>query len=273
MTFDFSGQVFVVTGSSSGIGRSIAITLAQHGADIVLHGRRDSAAIQEVAQQIRSRGQNTCLQFADFSHTDSLPTFVDNAWQWQGRVDGWINNAGGDVLTGPLKDVPFIEKLDYLLKTDVTATLVLSRLAGKKMVESFQREAKSKTAPRTIINMGWDQAWQGMPGEAGELFSTTKGAIMSMTKSLAQSLAPAVRVNCIAPGWVKTKWGQQSSPYWQTRAKSESLMNRWGSPDDIAAAALYLAAATFVSGQILAVNGGFRFSDHSQNTHQAPEND
>lgn len=273
MTFDLSGKVFVVTGSSSGIGRSIAITLAQHGADIVLHGRRDSDAINDVAHQINAMGQKTRLQFADFSNTDRLSSFVDDAWQWQGHVEGWINNAGGDVLTGQHKDAPFVEKLDYLLKTDVTATLVLSRLAGRKMIETFQRAGNHASGQGVIINLGWDQAWQGMAGEAGELFSTTKGAIMSMTKSLAQSLAPAVRVNCIAPGWVKTKWGQQSSSYWQTRAASESLMNRWGSPDDIAAAALYLATANFVSGHVLPVNGGFRFSAPLENTHQPPNHD
>jgi 3-oxoacyl-[acyl-carrier protein] reductase len=100
-----------------------------------------------------------------------------------------------------------------------------------------------------------------MEGDAGELFATTKGAIMAMTKSLAQSFAPHVRVNCIAPGWIETKWGQQTSTYWDQRAKSESLMNRWGKPQDVASAALFLCspAASFISGHILPVNGGFRY--------------
>ena len=99
-----------------------------------------------------------------------------------------------------------------------------------------------------------------MEGEPGELFGPTKGAIMAFTKSLAATLAPKVRVNCLAPGWIQTKWGDETSQYWNDRAKAESLMNRWGSADDVAAAALFLAspAAAFQTAQILQVNGGFR---------------
>jgi 3-oxoacyl-[acyl-carrier protein] reductase len=102
-----------------------------------------------------------------------------------------------------------------------------------------------------------------MEGDSGEMFATIKGAVMSFTKSLAKSLAPEVRVNCIAPGWIKTSWGEESaSEYWQQRAVKESLRSRWGTPADVAAAACYLVSpgADFVNGQILPVNGGFRTS-------------
>ena len=266
MLYDLSDKVYVVTGSSTGIGRSIAIKLAKHGANVVLHGRKPSDSLNEVANQLNDLGVEAHQLYADFSDISTLAPMVDSAWQWKGRIDGWINNAGGDVLTGSWKDQPFDKKLDYLLKTDVSATLMLSRSVGKKMVEHFKKSSQtpSSTQPSTgvIINIGWDQAWQGMEGDSGELFATTKGAIMAMTKSLAQTFAPHVRVNCIAPGWIETKWGQQTSEYWDQRAKSESLMNRWGSPEDVASAALYLSspAASFVSGHILPVNGGFRYS-------------
>ena len=105
-----------------------------------------------------------------------------------------------------------------------------------------------------------------MSGPSGELFAATKGAIMSMTKSLAQSYAPEVRVNCVAPGWIKTSWGEQASDYWDQRAKRESLMRRWGTPEDIASVAAFLSSkdASFVSGQVIAVNGGFDFGGGSQ---------
>ena len=101
-----------------------------------------------------------------------------------------------------------------------------------------------------------------MAGDSGELFSAIKGAVTAFSKSLAQSLAPRVRVNCVAPGWIKTAWGDQASEYWQQRACQESLLRRWGLPEDIAAAAKYLVspAAGFVTGQVLAVNGGFHRS-------------
>lgn len=266
MHHDFNGKVFMVTGSSSGIGRGIAIALVTQGADVILHGRKPSDAIEEVADEIEQLGRQANKLYADFSDSDMLEPFVESAWRCKGHIDGWINNAGGDVLTGAWKEETFARKLDYLLKTDVTASLMLSRYAGKKMLAQSigtpEQTSNDLRPAGVILNIGWDQAWQGMEGDAGELFATTKGAIMAMTKSLAQSLAPHVRVNCIAPGWIETKWGQQTSSYWDQRAKSESLMNRWGSPDDIAAAALYLCSpsASFVSGHILPINGGFRFS-------------
>ena len=86
-----------------------------------------------------------------------------------------------------------------------------------------------------IVNIGWDQAEHGMAGDSGEMFAATKGAVMAFTKSLARSLAPEVRVNCLAPGWIKTAWGEQASEYWQERASGESLLGRWGTPEDVAA--------------------------------------
>jgi 3-oxoacyl-[acyl-carrier protein] reductase len=109
-----------------------------------------------------------------------------------------------------------------------------------------------------IVNMGWDQAETGMAGDSGEFFAATKGAVMAATRSLAKSLAPEVRVNCVAPGWIRTEWGEQASAEWQERAQRESLLGRWGKPEDIARVACFLAspAAEFVNGQIIHINGG-----------------
>jgi NAD(P)-dependent dehydrogenase (short-subunit alcohol dehydrogenase family) len=127
--------------------------------------------------------------------------------------------------------------------------LRLSRAVGKRMRERGHG---------VIINMGWDQAETGMAGDSGEFFGAVKGAVMSATRSLAKSFAPEVRVNCIAPGWIRTAWGQQASNEWQERAKRESLTGRWGDPEDVARVACFLAspAAAFVNGQVIAVNGG-----------------
>ena len=115
---------------------------------------------------------------------------------------------------------------------------------------------------RSILNMGWDQAETGMEGDSGEMFAAAKGAIMAFTRSLALSLAPHVRVNCLAPGWICTEWGTEAPDYWQQRARSEAALQRWGTPDDVAGAARFLVspAATFITGQVIAVNGGSRRS-------------
>ncbi len=110
------------------------------------------------------------------------------------------------------------------------------------------------------MNIGWDGAERGMAGEGAELFAVAKGAVMAFTRSLAQSLAPEVHVNCVAPGWIKTAWGEGADERWQKRAEEESLSGRWGVPEDVARAAVFLVspAAGFVNGQIVEVNGGFR---------------
>jgi len=228
MTTDsLARKTAMVTGSSTGIGRAIAIRLAQKGANVILHGRSDSEAIQSTAQEISAIGAKSTKLFSDFSTIDSWDDFVAQAWDWQGDVDIWINNAGGDVLTGQWPGRELESKLKFLLQVDVTATLMLSKGAGERMKNSVSETGPtSETSPgsKSIINIGWDQAWQGMAGDSGELFATTKGAIMAMTKSLAQSYSPAVRVNCIAPGWIQTQWGQSASDYWTQRAEQESLM-------------------------------------------------
>jgi 3-oxoacyl-[acyl-carrier protein] reductase len=161
----------------------------------------------------------------------------------------WVNNAGADVLTGSAAAWTFDEKLDALWKVDVLSTLRLSRAVGVRM---------QQRGGGVIINMGWDQAETGMAGDSGELFGATKGAVMAATRSLAKSLAPTVRVNCLAPGWIRTEWGERASAEWQDRARRESLMGRWGRPEDVAQVACFLAspAADFINGQIIHINGG-----------------
>ena len=266
-----SSPVAVVTGSTSGIGRAIALRFAAAGYSVVLHGRMPSEKMDEVEKEILAAQQTSSSVrvekiYADFSEEIKWQQFVDEAWSKLGPVDCWVNNAGGDVLTNHWSDRLIEEKLAYLWKTDVTASLMLSRLAGRRMIAdraSAPAESENNTefSLGSVVNIGWDQAEQGMEGDSGELFATTKGAIMSMTKSLAQSLAPQVRVNCIAPGWIQTDWGQNAPEQWQRRAQQESLMNRWGVPADVAEAVVFLClpASNFISGQVLPVNGGFRF--------------
>jgi 3-oxoacyl-[acyl-carrier protein] reductase len=258
-------KVAVVTGSSSGIGRAIAIELARSGADVVLHGRSSSKRLDAVSDEIKQLGCGVGEVHGDFAQSMDWEAFVESAWKIHGRVDYWVNNAGGDVLTGNWPEKTMEQKLDFLWRTDVTSSLFLSKAVGWRMNEELAGQlAGQKPEPngsRSIVNIGWDQAWQGMGGDSGELFSTTKGAVMSMTKSLAQTFAPCIRVNCVAPGWIKTKWGEQTSEYWNHRAENESLMGRWGTPEDVAKVVAFACseAASFISGQIIPVNGGFRY--------------
>jgi 3-oxoacyl-[acyl-carrier protein] reductase len=248
---ELAGLVAVVTGSSSGIGRAIALELASAGANCSIHARQNREGAEAVAAEIRKLGRNSQALLADLTEPGEQDRFADEAWRWQGKVDVWVNNAGADTLTAEAAGWSFEQKLEALWRLDVVATMRVSRSIGARMKER---------GGGVILNMGWDQADRGMAGDSGELFTAAKGAVMAFTRSLAQSLAPAVHVNCLAPGWIKTKWGEQASRYWQDRAQGESLIARWGTPEDVARVARFLAspAAAFVNGQTIAINGGLK---------------
>lgn len=253
------GQFAVVTGASSGIGRAIAVELASRGASVLIHARENRQGLAETAKTIRALGVRCAETFADLSTQQGQDELADAALAWQPGLHIWVNNAGADVLTGDAAKLSFEEKFELVWKVDVVATMRLSRRIGRAM-----SEAKSETKPgqdRCIVNVSWDQAQHGMAGDSGEMFAATKGAIAAFSKSLAQSLAPHVRVNCVAPGWIETSWGQTASQAWRERAARESLVGRWGKPEDVALAVAYLASpqAAFINGQVLPVNGGFRF--------------
>lgn len=246
---NLSGMRAVVTGSTSGIGRAMAFEFARAGADVVVHGGHDQKAAESLAEELRLLGPRVSTVVADVSDEVLLPQFVERCWTELGGIDIWVNNAGVDLLTGDAAKLGFNDKLQRLFEVDVRSTLLLSRLVGQRMV----------TAGRgVILNIGWDQAERGMEGDSGELFSAAKNAIMGFTRSLSMSLAPSVRVNCIAPGWIRTKWGDGASDVWQQRVLRETPLKRWGTPEDVAAIARFLASreASYLTGQVIYVNGG-----------------
>lgn len=246
---DLSGLKAVVTGASSGIGRAIALEFARGGADVLVHARRSQEAAEAVAEAIRGLGRSAQVLLADLGEPDQRDEFARQAAEAFGSYQIWVNNAGVDLLTGAGAKLSYEEKLAQLLAVDVTASVRLSKLAGEHM---------QATGGGLILNIGWDQSDRGMAGDSGELFSTAKNAIMGFTRSLAVSLAPEVRVNCIAPGWIRTAWGEDASEYWQDRVREETPLKRWGTPEDIAHTARFLASpqAAYITGQVINVNGG-----------------
>ena len=243
------GKTAVITGSTSGIGRAIALAFARGGADVVVHGRRADAA-GEVAASIRDLGRRAAIVLADVASPDEIERLVNEAWRAFGRVDVWVNNAGADILTGGALHEPFAARLQVLLDVDVRGALLCSHLAGQRM--------KAQGGGQ-IINVGWDQALTGGVGtESGQLFAASKAAIIGFSKALARGLAPEVRVNVVSPGWIETEWGETVNRELYERVRRQTPLARWGTPDDIAAAALFLASdeAAFLTGQVLNVNGG-----------------
>jgi 3-oxoacyl-[acyl-carrier protein] reductase len=245
---DLAGHTVLVTGATRGIGRAVALELSAAGARVAIHGRSASGAA-EVAAALGTSHAGTFL--ADLGSPAGCEALVQAATAALPAIHALVLIAGADVLTGDPAKWGFDRKLDELLRVDVTATMLLAR--------GFGRWMRDRTGG-SIVTIGWDQAHTGMEGDSGELFAAAKGAVMAFTKSLAKSLAPQVRVNCVAPGWIRTAWGEGASDAWQQRAVRESMLGRWGTPEDIAGAVHWLVSpqAAFVTGQIIAVNGGFR---------------
>jgi 3-oxoacyl-[acyl-carrier protein] reductase len=240
----------VVTGASSGIGQAIAEALAARGASVLITYRESKDAAREVAEGIAARGGEACIARADLSSRTGCEALVAGAVERLGRVDTWVNNAGADVLTGEVASSDWEHKLDLLLAVDVKGTIACCRAAVSAM--------RGQPRGGSIINMSWDHVTAGMRGENPELFSAVKGAVLSYSKSLARSVAPELRVNVLCPGWIETSFGRDvDRSFYRSVAESIPLC-RWGTPQDVAAAAVYLASpeAAFVTGQAINVNGG-----------------
>ncbi len=245
---DLTDRTALVTGATRGIGRAVALELAAAGARVAIHGRSAPAAV-EVAGRLGDRHAGTFL--ADLAETGAADRLVAEVTAALPTIDTVVLVAGADVLTGDAAHWAFRRKLDTLLSIDVIATMEMARGLGRWMAA---RDGG------TVVTIGWDQAAVGMEGDSGELFAAAKGAVMAFTRSAARSLGPKVRVNCVAPGWIKTAWGEHASETWQRRAVRESMLGRWGTPEDVAHAVHFLVspAAGFITGQVLPVNGGFR---------------
>lgn len=245
----------VVTGASSGIGAQIAIALAAAGTShVLIHYRKNAIGAEKTALAVRSLGAKTTLLQGDLSLPADSDRLVEQAWGAVPEIQTWVNNAGADVLTGATGKLDFEAKFELLWRVDVQGTIRLSRKVAERM-----QSQPATNRPRSMIFIGWDQAPRGMEGDAGQMFGPIKAAVMAFAASLAQTLAPAIRVNTIAPGWIQTAWGESTSDYWDERARGQSLMGRWGRPEDVAAAVLYAANPnhTFVTGQVLELNGGW----------------
>ena len=242
------GKRIVVTGASTGIGAAIAQECAAAGADVAVTYRTSRQDVTRVADSIRSLGRSVEVFALDLADPDSCDVFVDACWQ-SGGVDGVVNNAGADLLTGEMRNAGYFFKLQTLLDVDVRGTVRLARAFGRQLKEQ---------GSGCLLTVGWDQSDRGMEGDSGELFSTAKNAIMGFSRSLAVSLAPEIRVNCIAPGWIRTEWGDEASEYWQRRVMDETPLKRWGRPQDVANVARFLLSdeAAYVTGQVINVNGG-----------------
>ncbi len=245
-----SGRVVLVTGGSSGIGRAIALASARAGADVLLTYRSNEPGAREAASEIERLGRQAIVARLDVADPDSVQALGQSVRTGPGRVDAWINNAGADILTGGADALSTLEKLDLLLRVDLRGTMIASWEAARILA--------AQPDGGTIINMSWDHVAIGMAGTNPQLFAAVKGGVLAFSKALARSVAPRIRVNIVAPGWIETSFGSGVDPDTYRSVAESTPMRRWGTPDDVAGAVVFLAspAAAFITGETIYVGGG-----------------
>jgi 3-oxoacyl-[acyl-carrier protein] reductase len=242
--FDLTGRNALVTGATGGIGEAIARALHKAGATVAVSGRQVDK-LETLAGELGDRAHVLPCDLADRAKVGKL---IDEATAKLGRVDILVNNAGltKDNLFMVMKD----DQWDDVIAVNLTSTFMLMRAAARAMM-------RAKTGYGRIINISSVSGIIGNPGQGN--YAASKAGIIGMTKSLAREVASrGITANCIAPGFIKTAMTDALNDK-QTEEISKMIpAQRFGTPDDIAAGALYLASdsAQYVTGQTLHINGG-----------------
>ena len=243
----FLSKRVVVTGAGRGIGRTLALGFAREGAEVLVHYAHSQQGARKVMEEIHANhGLATMIQ-ADLSDPEEIADFTKNIYEELGEIDVWINNAGASANSKETKRLSELQLFNRVMSLDVMGVWQCCR-----RVEPYMRNNGC------ILNIGWDGALYGLPGLTSQLYAMSKGAIMSLTRTLAAEYAPRIRVNCIAPGWVENEWSGSLPESSRQRMTGRVPLKRWGTAADVLGAALYLAspAASYVTGQTLLINGG-----------------
>jgi 3-oxoacyl-[acyl-carrier protein] reductase len=243
------GQVAVVTGASRGIGRAIARGLAREGARVVVNCAHSPERGEAVATEIRAAGGEARAVRADVSRAGEVAGLLESTLATFGRVHLWVNNAGADILTGEARAWPAERQWDEVMAVDLKGTWICSRAAA---------DAMRRDGGGVIVNLSWDHVEHGMGNATAAIYAAAKGGVAALSRCLAREFAPAVRVNVVAPGWIRTQWLDGVGTDVQQRVTEATPLGRPGTPDDVAGAVAFLASAeaAFITGQTLLVNGG-----------------
>ncbi len=241
----FKGKNVVVTGAGRGIGRVLALGFAEQGANVLIHYFHSRQGAEDIVHQIEMRGGRAAMLQADLRQPEQIAGFVTEAHALLGPFDVWINNAGASANSKETQGMSDVAMFERLMAVDVMGTWQCCR-----------RIAPLMSNGSCILTIGWDGAFVGAAGLTNQLYAMSKGAVMSLTRCLAVEFAPHIRVNCIAPGWIENDWSQHLAMSIQQRMIQGVPMERWGTAEDVLGTALFLASASYITGQIIPVNGG-----------------
>lgn len=247
-SFDLTGRVALVTGGGRGIGRGIALALANAGADVAICSRTEEQ-LRRTAAEIEKMGRTSLVIRTDVARTDEINRMVSKVLDKFQRIDILVNAAGVN-LRLPATEVTE-EIWDSIVDINLKGTFFCCQAVGRVMIE--QKKGK-------IINIGSLTSHIGIPTIAP--YAATKSGILALTKTLAIEWAKYnINVNCIGPGYYKTEMTRKlfEDPKWVEKVLKNIPMNRTGTVEDLMGIAVFLVsdASDYITGQIIYVDGGF----------------
>jgi 3-oxoacyl-[acyl-carrier protein] reductase len=242
---ELQGRVTLVTGASRGIGRAIALLLADRGSDVILAARQTSP-LEEVAALCRGRGVNGHAVAMDLSDPASIKSGIESALGILGRIDHLVNNAGvvGDALLLRMRR----DEWDRVLATNLTGAFEATRAVLPGMIRARYGR---------VVNISSVVALMGNPGQTN--YCAAKAGLIGLTKALAREVASRqITVNVVAPGFIDTDMTRAIAPAAQEALRDRIPLGRLGTPEDVAAGVAFLLGpgAAYITGEVLNISGG-----------------
>jgi NAD(P)-dependent dehydrogenase (short-subunit alcohol dehydrogenase family) len=244
---ELDGRIALVTGGSKGIGRAIALSLADAGADLVLAARGPDA-LEKAAREVEERGRRAISVPTDVTDPDQCRTLIERATSELGTIDILVNNAGAAPFLSTFESAR-LEGWDKYFRTTFIGAVYCTHAAAPVLLERGG----------CVINVASVAAFIASPGLT--YYAAAKAALVSFTKTLAREWAPhGVRVNAIAPGFVETEMNAvaRQDPSYEEGIRSMIPLGRWGTAEDVAGVARFLAseAASWMTGSVVVIDGG-----------------
>lgn len=240
----FKNKVVLITGSSRGIGKAIALLFAKEGAEIIIDYLDSEKEANEVLSEINKISKGIAIK-CDVSHEKEVKSMIDIAIKKFGRIDILVNNAG------IVFDVPFSERTVEQFKRTVEVNMIGVFLCSKYVVKHMGKGGK-------IVNISSTNGFNTGGSDSID-YDASKAGVINMTKRLAQEFAPNINVNSVAPGWVDTDMNKDLPKDYIKEECNKTYLKRFAKPEEVAKAVLFLASddASFITGSTLIVDGGY----------------